>query len=269
MNTPDTRAERSPERIWLQPATEDYRDGWTWCWHPIEEGGDGEGCDIEYVRADLAEPTPDTGEDALISLIQEHIDRARATADDSDDRETRAYHEGRANGYGEASSLVRARLRGTFIPEQVQRDAETSRATRAVFEKRARGTSTQEWRPIETAPKNGMRVLAWDGSVVRVVYHHHRHTTWTTEPGAWTFRPTHWMPLPGPPGSEGSSTQEVVGYVVVGWAEGGEVATIFEGYVREDRAALDCEHFNALADGLRYTVNPVHPVGLPDTGDEG
>lgn len=42
-------AQKAPERIWLQTVTEDYRYGWTWCWHEIEEGED-----IEYVRADLS-----------------------------------------------------------------------------------------------------------------------------------------------------------------------------------------------------------------------
>lgn len=47
-------------------------------------------------------------EESLLALIQEHIDLARDKADASDDPEEKAYHEGRANGYGEAASLLRA-----------------------------------------------------------------------------------------------------------------------------------------------------------------
>ena len=40
-----------PERIWLQRISEDYKDGWTWCWHDV---GECEDPDVEYVRADIA-----------------------------------------------------------------------------------------------------------------------------------------------------------------------------------------------------------------------
>ena len=57
------------------------------------------------------------------------------------------------------------------------------------------------------------------------------------------------------------STTKPIGWVLVGWAENDVVATITEGYVREDRADLDCEMFNGMGDGLRYTVEPVmHPT---------
>jgi hypothetical protein len=61
-----------------------------------------------------------------------------------------------------------------------------------------------DWQPIETAPKDGMLILAYDGqegypcAVVRWVAH------W----GAWAGyysgvdpldEPTHWMPIPVPP----------------------------------------------------------------------
>jgi hypothetical protein len=41
-----------PTRIWLQPLTEDHRDGWTWCWHEI---GEADAPDIAYVRADVVD----------------------------------------------------------------------------------------------------------------------------------------------------------------------------------------------------------------------
>lgn len=60
------------------------------------------------------------------------------------------------------------------------------------------------WRPIETAPKDGRRVLLWHpsweapsggqwyGSDWRLFYHG----------GAYATQPTHWMPLPTPPEGE-------------------------------------------------------------------
>lgn len=62
-----------------------------------------------------------------------------------------------------------------------------------------------EWQPIETAPRDGTPILAWNGGVF-VVY-------WESDPGSWWVydppcderavwnvkQPTHWMPLPPPP----------------------------------------------------------------------
>ena len=42
---------KGPERIWLQRLSEDYKDGWTWCWHDV---GECEDPDVEYIRADAA-----------------------------------------------------------------------------------------------------------------------------------------------------------------------------------------------------------------------
>jgi hypothetical protein len=61
---------------------------------------------------------------------------------------------------------------------------------------------TGEWRPIETAPKDGIDILVSDGERISVAYYDRYWwiTSWTVE--ILTFDPTHWMPLPPPPGDE-------------------------------------------------------------------
>lgn len=54
-----------------------------------------------------------------------------------------------------------------------------------------------KWLPIESAPKDGVEVLTWDGDWVRVAEHAH-DDFWRTL-GLATHKPTHWMPLPEPP----------------------------------------------------------------------
>jgi hypothetical protein len=58
-----------------------------------------------------------------------------------------------------------------------------------------------QWKPIETAPKDGSCVLAWFDDA-----EHHFLLYWLND--AWRFKgthinpiiePTHWMPLPEPP----------------------------------------------------------------------
>ena len=84
--------------------------------------------------------------------------------------------------------------------------------------------SEQEWRPIETAPKDGTRVLvAGDddggrvaGGVVEARWFRqpqHRMEGWLAffnedpafDPGCF-ISPTHWMPLPAPPVQPSSDT---------------------------------------------------------------
>lgn len=68
--------------------------------------------------------------------------------------------------------------------------------------------SSQTWQPIESAQKDGTRILAWDS------YDEETVVFWSTSSKNWllnvagsyaedrdhTF--THWMPLPAPPNSE-------------------------------------------------------------------
>lgn len=60
------------------------------------------------------------------------------------------------------------------------------------------------WQPIETAPKNGAEVLAWDGGLYIACYQDGR---WISQVDAdfWEhyINPTHWQPkLRGPENEE-------------------------------------------------------------------
>lgn len=59
-----------------------------------------------------------------------------------------------------------------------------------------------DWRPIETAPRDGTVLLVWRES--ERGYDHARMGTDWFEGGVWQrsrrlMPPTHWMPLPSPP----------------------------------------------------------------------
>lgn len=58
-----------------------------------------------------------------------------------------------------------------------------------------------DWQPIETAPKDGRRILTFrylgDGYKVRVAYYAKEH--WRNAQGHNALTATHWMPLPAPP----------------------------------------------------------------------
>lgn len=62
-----------------------------------------------------------------------------------------------------------------------------------------------EWQPIETAPKDGTRILAIappDGHQIVAWGQSKRRANWRInfETGpAWWGAPTHWIPLPAPP----------------------------------------------------------------------
>lgn len=69
------------------------------------------------------------------------------------------------------------------------------------------------WNPIETAPKDGTRILAVeDGNVLAVIWGNRRvdyndifcslpdgWVIWNGDIGPVAINPTHWMPLPEPP----------------------------------------------------------------------
>lgn len=68
-----------------------------------------------------------------------------------------------------------------------------------------------QWQPIETAPKDGTRIHAWNGDYQTTIYWYRApkppyQPGWAQvqglrdefyDDGMWN--PTHWMPLPAPP----------------------------------------------------------------------
>lgn len=64
-----------------------------------------------------------------------------------------------------------------------------------------------EWKPIETAPKDGTKILTWreckEGSLGSITVSEWGRTGygehWRPSPMAIRIAPTHWMPLPEPP----------------------------------------------------------------------
>ena len=60
------------------------------------------------------------------------------------------------------------------------------------------------WRPIETAPKNGTRVLVFTTRSVVGYYQEFAEMGWFSDDGRF-LAPTHWMPLPEAPGKEKGS----------------------------------------------------------------
>lgn len=60
--------------------------------------------------------------------------------------------------------------------------------------------SAQQWREIETAPKDGTHILLFVGGECVTAYY--QYTWFLVESGEFVCdagKPTHWMPLPAPP----------------------------------------------------------------------
>lgn len=74
-------------------------------------------------------------------------------------------------------------------------------------------TQNNTWQPIESAPRDGTRILVWDGYTQFVAWWGER-SLWSRQADAWVYgecggeynslpevdQPTHWMPLPEEPG---------------------------------------------------------------------
>lgn len=57
-----------------------------------------------------------------------------------------------------------------------------------------------EWQPIETAPKDGTKILVFMACEHEIFASRYTHGCWQT--GVWKSPPphfSHWMPLPDPP----------------------------------------------------------------------
>jgi hypothetical protein len=65
-----------------------------------------------------------------------------------------------------------------------------------------------EWKPIESAPKDGTPILAFGEGIMLVMEWYGGLEMWqASNISGWEFdaeldRPTHWQALPPPPGSE-------------------------------------------------------------------
>ena len=62
---------------------------------------------------------------------------------------------------------------------------------------------TNGWRPIETAPKDGTKVLLWNNGGMDIYWWHENKyddiPNWISETGWTPATPNHWQPLPKPP----------------------------------------------------------------------
>lgn len=75
------------------------------------------------------------------------------------------------------------------------------------------------WQPIETAPKDGTRILLGRGDRVWLdewwkgigISGWASLVAWEQAGGSYSLPPTHWMPLPDPPSTERTVAQLEVG----------------------------------------------------------
>lgn len=61
-----------------------------------------------------------------------------------------------------------------------------------------------DWQPIETAPKDGTQILAWDGFNFDLCEwsapeRRPQDACWWIDNDKGSMHPTHWQPLPPPP----------------------------------------------------------------------
>lgn len=58
-----------------------------------------------------------------------------------------------------------------------------------------------EWKPIETAPKDGTETLGYDAAEQKIFVMHYSKCSWARDGDDYDLivSPTHWMPLPDPP----------------------------------------------------------------------
>lgn len=95
---------------------------------------------------------------------------------------------------------------GDFIVDSTYREDRLSRARRCIEAALAKAKA-EEWRPIDTAPRDGLPFLAINKRVnnwYEVVYWDGGRLMWGTNDGLY-YHPnlyTHWRPIPSPPATE-------------------------------------------------------------------
>lgn len=61
-------------------------------------------------------------------------------------------------------------------------------------------TTENKWQKIETAPKDGTRILCYEkGNLIQIAYFWDRNWYYSENVDEYTMDPTHWMYLPRPP----------------------------------------------------------------------
>ena len=92
-----------------------------------------------------------------------------------------------------------------FIKAKNLADAEASAAAAAAWNQRS------AWQPIETAPRDGTRLLTWDGEDMQLAWVERDFSDpeWDKRLNFWVYtdeeltyydyQPTHWQPLPSSP----------------------------------------------------------------------
>lgn len=79
-------------------------------------------------------------------------------------------------------------------------------ATRAPLDETRRG----EWQDISTAPKDGSGIILWGSRWFQLLVGKWHLRNWIHHPGdhVFTYKPTHWMPLPAAPALAPRSNRE-------------------------------------------------------------
>jgi hypothetical protein len=95
-------------------------------------------------------------------------------------------------------------LRRKLVNAELQQQATEDRVTSALDslatwrERAERAEAALQWRPIETAPRDGTHVLTfWNGNTHLVDWLDDKSPYFLDR--QWNGYPTHWMPLPLPP----------------------------------------------------------------------
>lgn len=111
---------------------------------------------------------------------------------------------------GKTAAEVLGEQKETIAALEAERD-ELRRGLRVVTEAAAEQPAPR-WQPIETAPKDGAEILAWYTKrpfwSVRVVRYDYEDASWSTCGPLPLRQPTHWQPLPTPPGAEHPASAE-------------------------------------------------------------